>query len=61
MHPSSSEMGKAYRKKEKKKNHLVYVNFNINTNQFHRFRALRSVSKNDKFLFKKENYKKMNT
>ena len=29
MHPSSSDIVKAYRKKEKKKNDLVYVNFNI--------------------------------
>ena len=58
MHPSSSDIAKAYPKTENKKNNMVYVNFNINTNQFHRFRTFRSVSENDKFFIQKRKLQK---
>lgn len=58
MHPSSKDIVKAYAKLENEKTDKVYVNFNINTKQFHRFHALRTVSKNDNFFTQKRKLKK---
>ena len=58
MHPSSKDIVKAYAKLENEKTDKVYVNFNINTKQFHRFHTLRTVSKNDNFFIQKRKLKK---
>ena len=58
LHPSSLDIVKINSKSENEKTNKVYVNFNINTKQFHRFHVLRTSSKNDNFYIQKRKLKK---